>query len=397
MKATLILEEPYVSDYLIKFIKERSIPVLDTPFLDAAHLRETLPVLLSYSEVKSRCEDPAFKLLTISEASLGWVCQHLSHTRFPVLANLFKNKVEFRKLLKPLFPDLYFRECSLQELKALPHSQLPSFPFVLKPTIGFLSLGVHIIADLEQWEEILVHFEEEISLACSQFPAAVIDSRSFILEQFIPGEEFAVDAYFDLEGTPVVTSILKRKFSSSTDVSDRIYVTSKEIIETHLQKFESFLLKLGRVCHLTNFPLHVELRVGSGGEICPIEVNPLRFGGWCTTADFMHYAFGIHSYEMFLSDLKPDWKAILKGLEGNLYSIIVLNNSTGFKMQQIESFDYEKLYKTLSHPLHVREIDFHRYPLFGFIFAKTPLNKEAELQTLLNSSLREYVTLKTVH
>ena len=43
---------------------------------------------------------------------------------------------------------------------------------------------------------------------------------------------------------------------------------------------------LAKLAGLKNFPLHTEVRVNEKGEIIPIEVNPMRFGGWCTTADF---------------------------------------------------------------------------------------------------------------
>ena len=64
---------------------------------------------------------------------------------------------------------------------------------------------------------------------------------------------------------------------------------------------------------MKNIPVHVEVRLKPDQQIIPIEVNPLRFGGWCTTADLAGMSFGINPYEMFLKQEKPDWEKIFSG------------------------------------------------------------------------------------
>ena len=48
--------------------------------------------------------------------------------------------------------------------------------------------------------------------------------------------------------------------------------------------------------------MHVDLRVDNEGVIKPIEINPLRFGGWCTTADLLGIATGFSPYEYYLEN-----------------------------------------------------------------------------------------------
>jgi hypothetical protein len=48
----------------------------------------------------------------------------------------------------------------------------------------------------------------------------------------------------------------------------------------------NILSKIGKELHLKNFPAHAEVRIDEN-KIIPIEVNPLRFGGFCTTADLL--------------------------------------------------------------------------------------------------------------
>ncbi|MCK4879045.1 MAG: ATP-grasp domain-containing protein [Bacteroidales bacterium] len=56
----------------------------------------------------------------------------------------------------------------------------------------------------------------------------------------------------------------------------------------------------------------VELRVDAEGVIIPIEINPFRFGGWCTTADLLGIATGFSPYEFYLKNQRPDWEEVLK-------------------------------------------------------------------------------------
>lgn len=120
----------------------------------------------------------------------------------------------------------------------------------------------------------------------------------------------------------------------------------------------------------------------------------MRFGGWCTTADIAFLAYGFNPYLYYYEQKKPDWFQLLQGKGGKLYSVIVLDNSTGFKINEIESFDYDRLLTKFTTPLELRRIDFQQYPVFGFLFAETEEQNFSELQSILESDLREFVTLK---
>ena len=55
-----------------------------------------------------------------------------------------------RTALAGLDPDLFFKTCSVDELFKLDFAQLP-VPFVLKPSVGFCSMGVYAIQNREDW------------------------------------------------------------------------------------------------------------------------------------------------------------------------------------------------------------------------------------------------------
>jgi len=127
------------------------------------------------------------------------------------------------------------------------------------------------------------------------------------------------------------------------------------------------------------------------GKIQPIEVNPLRFGGFCNTADCTWFSYGVNSYEYFFNEQKPDWNSIFKTRKDKLYSLLVLNNSTGVQGDRISKFNYDQVAAYLEKPLEIRPIDYQQFPLFGFIFTETRADNYAELEHLLKSDLREFI------
>ena len=155
-----------------------------------------------------------------------------------------------------------------------------------------------------------------------------------------------------------------------------------------------FLRDINRDREIRHFPLHAEFRRAPGGRLVPIEINPLRFGGWCTTGDFAHYAWGFNSYACYMNGLKPDWADVFEGRGDRQYSLVVLDNSTGIPSERIASFDYESLLQRFSRPLHLSRMDFREFPLFGFLFLETADSSSGELDWILCSDLREFVQEK---
>jgi hypothetical protein len=253
---------------------------------------------------------------------------------------------------------------------------------------------VHRIENASEWNTTIDTIKSEIELRKNLYPTEVINSADFIVEECIDGEEFAIDCYYDKHGKPVILNILKHLFSSGKDMSDRLYLTSKEIIESYMSAFEGFLNKVGELANIKNFPVHVELRINEKGRIIPIEINPMRFGGWCTTADLAYHAFGHNLYNYYFSKQKPDWNELLKGKDDLIYSLVILDNSTGIKEKEIKQFNYNKLLAHFEKPLELRKINHLEFPLFGFLFCETKQKNMTELDSILKSDLREYVQEK---
>ena len=389
----LLLDHPFVSDYLRRTIVEHQLPVVDTAQARSLALPPGTEYVEEATAVRRFERGEARLLYSNSENSLGWAAERLAGTDLPRQIAALKDKVYFRELLAPLYPDFTFRAVAAAQLAQLNVAALP-FPFIIKPAVGFFSLGVHKVNSPAAWPRALAAIQEDLARQTAVFPAQVLDTSTFIIEACIPGEEYAIDAYYDDGGEPVILNIMQHPFSSADDVSDRAYLTSKKILSRNLAPFADLLREVGQLAGLCNFPIHAEVRVAEGGRIVPIEFNPLRFGGWCAV-DMAHYAFGLNPYLMFLEQRRPHWTRILDGKGEEITALIVLDRSGAAARADVVRFDEERLLARFTKPLDWRPIDFRRYPVFGFLFVETPGAGRGEIDAILGSDLTEFARLDT--
>jgi hypothetical protein len=388
----IILDKPYISDFLLRTLEKNKTQVILN--LGVAELTKgwDLNVISEDAAIQLFTGLSTPLLYTNSENSISWIENNLHQTNLPDKLKLFKNKVLFRDLLSDLYPGYFYKSVSLDNLENLDITGFP-LPFILKPAVGFFSLGVYKVENFTEWKKTVNDIKAEIGLIKNLYPPEVLNTGEFIIEECIPGEEFAIDCYFNSAGKPVVLNIMKHIFSSGKDVNDRVYITSKEIIVNYISPITTFLDEIGKRSDLKNFPAHVEVRIDEKGMVAPIEVNPLRFGGWCSTPDLAFHAFGINLYEYLFQQKTPDWDTILQGKDELIYSNIVLNNSTGIEGKNIWAFDYEKLLTGFEKPLELRKTDFRKFPLFGFLFCETRKQNMKELDQILMSDLTDYISV----
>ncbi|MCF6240767.1 MAG: ATP-grasp domain-containing protein [Bacteroidales bacterium] len=383
-----LIDEPFVSDFLIKTIKENNFKIIATNEAKNLINDDSLNWINEKKAVEELLNKAEIPLYTNSENAIAWISRNLQNTNLPHAINLFKDKFKFRELIKDLYPGFFYQNISPQAIQNYTPDK-NRYPFVIKPSVGFFSLGVYIVHNNEDWKKV----QEELKHTALHniYPPEVLNTADFIIEEFIEGEEFAIDSYFDDKGNIVILNILHHRFSSSNDTGDRVYSTSKNIVLDNIDNIEGFLQKIGAKAGLKNFPLHTEVRIDKAGKIHPIEVNPLRFGGWCTTGDLSYFAFGFNSYEYYTKKKKPDWEKIFKQKKDKIYSIIVLNNNSGIAETDISGFDYNLLKKDFENALLIRKTDYKKYKVFGFVFVETSSNNQKELTEILNSDLRKYI------
>ncbi len=389
----ILIDKPYVSDFLIKTIKDNTFQIVATDVAKELIPDKNLNWISEQEAIDTYKNNPNLPIYTNSENTINWIEKNFSFSKLPNYIQVFKNKIKFRELIQDSFPNYFFKGIKYSDLDNLKLDEVV-FPFIIKPAIGFFSLGVHKVDHPSEWKEILTKIKDEITAIQGFYPIEVLDTDYFIIEECIKGEEYAVDCYFNKNGEPVILNILHHVFSSGKDVSDRVYTTSQEIIENTKPIVQKFLQGISAKIILKNFPIHIEVRIDKNGFLNPIEVNPIRFGGWCTTPDLSWFAYGINSYKYFLQEKKPNWNEIFKTRQNKKYSIILLDNNSGIPTNQIASFDYDLVLNDFENPLTLRKVNFNEYPIFGILFTETSKGNEEELQQILKSNMKKYIILK---
>ncbi|MBT3314249.1 MAG: ATP-grasp domain-containing protein [Anaerolineae bacterium] len=387
----ILVDKPYVSNFLKETSKKHHLSIIGTAAARELGLGAGDNLISEKDAVAHLRANPDARTYTTSENAIGWIVENLAFTDLPEKIKVFKNKAKFRELMRPILPDFYFQEVPVNELDTLDVSDIP-LPFVIKPNVGFFSLGVHIVNTAADWEATKIAIKAEIAERDATYPTEVLNTATYIIEEMIEGEEFAFDAYFNEKGEPVILGIYHHVFSSADDVGDRMYSTSATIVNENLGDFSEWLRQIGKLVEIRNFPVHVEVRRTQKG-IVPIEVNPLRFGGWCTTADTTAASYGFNPYAYYFENKRPDWDQILSTRAGKTYSMVILDNVTDLTNEEIESFDYDALLKRLENPLELRKLDHKEYPIFGFLFMETSAENASELGWMLKTDLREFIKI----
>jgi hypothetical protein len=252
-------------------------------------------------------------------------------------------------------------------------------------------MAVRKIESDDDWPAALRSIEEDLERVAGMYPGQVFDPGTFIIEEGIKGEEFAIDVYYDEKGTPVILNVLHHLFSSGTDVSDTTYVTSKGIVEYGIQMFTGPLSRIGKQADLKNFPLHIEMRV-DGCDVVPIEANPMRFAGFGGT-DFGWYAWGINTHEYFLERKIPDWETIFEGKEDRVYSMYVAFIPEDVPVSRVKDIDYDGFAANFAKVLKFRKTDWRNYRVFSFVFTETDPETVSEIERNLQLDLSQYVLL----
>ena len=146
----IVLDKPYVSEFLRNTLRKHQIPLIDTLDDDFADLQDGLNIISEKEAIERFRKNPSQLLLTNSENSISWTENNLNFTDLPKKINLFKNKVAFRQLISNIYPDFYFKAVKYQDLDKLDVHTLP-MPFIIKPAVGFFSIGVYKVESIDEW------------------------------------------------------------------------------------------------------------------------------------------------------------------------------------------------------------------------------------------------------
>jgi hypothetical protein len=384
----IILAPPYVSEFLQQSMADLQIPVLATDFAKRLSLARHMNLLdedTFFSQLKS---GPHPLLYSNSENATEILNRHCPDLSITQNVNFFKDKAKLREIFSTLNPDVWYQTYPFGELDHLDITSLP-LPLVIKPRRGFASIGIHAIHHKDEWQAALESIKKEVVLMHNVFPEEVVSLDEFLLETYIEGTEIAIDAYYNEAGEPVILNILTHLFGSKSDMSDRLYMTSAEIIRKYHDTIILYLEEIARIHPLRNFPFHLEMRQEENGSFVPMEINPMRFMGFCV-ADVEYYFYGINPYEYFFHQKKPDWDKILEIRNDKIYGMFGIDIPKHLDKNKIH-FDYEKFIGHFSNPIHYTKMDYRKFPMAIYLFAETTKDNFREFEEILFSDLGEFI------
>ena len=274
--------------------------------------------ILKDVEAASLIQDKDAVIIMNWEASLAFILDNLPPQRLDRV-NAFKNKATFRELVKELYP-LFYVELTRDNLRDF---QLPKEvdKVVLKPSFGTTSIGIRTVDRQQEWEKAVNSVLKDIDIAKEHMNPAMLNDSSFLVEEFVDGDEFACDGFWDGDGKTVITGIYQHPFASSLDVSDTVYYTSTKVVAETIEQTMQVLEHIGNKLDMRRFPFHFEFRK-SDNTIFPIELNPLRFGQ-VALPDITEYAFGFNPYDLFFTDKAPDWDSLLADANSKVYAFVL--------------------------------------------------------------------------
>jgi CRP-like cAMP-binding protein/effector-binding domain-containing protein len=259
---------------------------------------------------------PSDKLVITSENVLDSVLRRLDDPNRAALIDALKNKHRCREMMAAHYPNFFFRKIALADLADL--TLPPGRKVVIKPNRGYFATAIKIVDADADLAAVTKEIETEVARNSAVFAKTVLSDADVIIEEFIEGEEYAVDMYYDGNGRPVIMNIYHHPIPDNPDYLHALYYTSKPVFDLLYDDLIAWFEELNTTLKATSFPIHAEFRLTDAG-IVPIELNPLRYGG-DGLIDLAYHAFGLNPYEAYFKDFAPDWDAIWNGRERKIYT-----------------------------------------------------------------------------
>lgn len=370
-----------MSDLMVDTLKNNNIPVLRN---EMAEERVADGNVLSDEEFSAEYGKRG-KMYTVSENALGWIYEHIDDKRFLDSISLVKDKYAFRRICRDIYPDFFFKEVNINEMTEMDTDNI-TFPCVIKPSVGFLSKGVFVANNPEEYRKAVASLQRDFATAGAGFPEFVVGKSRFLIEEYIHGEEYAVDTYFDENETPAILNIFHHKFMDESDTSDRLYMTSKVLFDRYEGAFTQFLTNLNNTLHLRNFPMHIEFRY-DGRKAVPIEINPLRFTGFCLN-ELQVFISGQHPMLSYLRGTHVTKEEMWRGKENLTYAFTVLDLPAGCEEK---AFDDEKFSADFPYVIDVRLVPDKTSGVAATVFLRTEMANEAAFDRIMSLDMREYM------
>jgi hypothetical protein len=331
--------------------------------------------------------DTEDKIYCPDETSVPFLKSKISSEQWEKL-EIVKNKNQCRLLLKNLYPDFFFTSVNLNKLA---EQQLPAEKeFIIKPQKGFFGVGIREIDNNIDLKKIAEDIKKEIFENAKIFSDDVFTQNDFIIEEYICGEEYSFDLYYNQNEEPVFTSMCHHPLSKHKEYFHLLYYTNKKIYDNFFEQVNNIFIEFNKTLHLKNIPIHAEFKENNG-RLIPIEFNIPRFGGF-GLADLPYYAFGENPFEHFFYSTAPDWKKIFEHSKDKYYAWILCYNGKDIDTEIYEP-DYDKISKHLGNVIHIDKIDYTKNPVFAIAYVE--FDNRDQINKILETDFNDFFKPKT--
>lgn len=319
------------------------------------------------------------KLCITSEASIELLKSRMDDARKNAI-EVLKDKNKFREMLSGIYPTFNYTLIKASEISTLMITERS----VIKPVKGCFGTAVRIIEPETNMEVLSRELEDELNKNGNVLSENVLSKEEFIVEQFIEGEEYAVDAYYDSKGEPRIINIYHHPMPKNKAYLHMIYYSSKTVYEEIIDKAKLFFEEIGRILKVKNFPMHSEFKYHKG-ELLPVEINTMRWGGM-GLGNMIYHSLGVNPYAHFINDTEPDWQTIWKNYPTEVFSYFIAYNGEKAPIA-LQSPNREKLREKFTQILLEQPFDHQKQLAFGIYCLK---ETEQNIQELLKIEFDDF-------
>ncbi|MCP4217182.1 MAG: ATP-grasp domain-containing protein, partial [bacterium] len=257
--------------------------------------------------------------------------------------------------------------------------------YIIKPLRGFFGTGVKEITRDTDLQKTVGEIRDELEKNAKFFTGSVLSKEEMIIEEFIDGEEYAVDMYYDSRGEPVILNITHHPKARFPEYDNVLYYTNQDIFNRLYDVATGFFKRLSPSPSITSFPIHGEFKLTSDNRFMPIELNPLRFGGF-GMGDLPFYSFNINPVTAYFKDMHPNWDAVWDMHKDMNFGWVMAYNPPGVCTGSPDDREFKEFLG--SSLLKYIPIDYLENPVFAICYLKSK-NME-DLNKLLTLDFREY-------
>lgn len=248
------------------------------------------------------------------------------------VVRLTKDKIAMRSALNgSVFNPRY----EVHHLRTLSRRPLPGHAVVIKPPLGYASIGVEKVmpendffAALDRCASVRTTIVESISDFDSSGTADLI-----LVEEFIEGQEFSAEV-FATRGKIECLGICAKSEMKPPYFEEISYCFPANIPETLANRLRSAAIEVMSRLGLSSGMAHLEFRV-RGDEIIVLDIG-LRLGGSGLTHDLVHYASGIDLVKAVLAELTGlDPLPFLKPTRSDIGLLYLIQVGTGGQVRKL--------------------------------------------------------------